>query len=89
MSTTYKHCQSCDMPLKRDPKGGGTNADGSRSTMYCSHCFVNGQFTMPDCTPEQMQKLVAGKLGEMGFPKFTHWFFTCRIPKLARWRRPS
>ena len=87
MPPTYKHCQSCDIPLKRDEQGGGTNADGSKSTMYCSHCFVNGQFTLPDCTPEQMQKLVSSKLGEMGFPKFTHWFFISRIPKLARWNK--
>lgn len=25
---TYKNCQSCGMPMKSDPKGGGTNADG-------------------------------------------------------------
>jgi hypothetical protein len=32
-------CQSCGMPLSRDELGGGTNADGSRSTEYYSHCF--------------------------------------------------
>ena len=32
-------CQSCGMPLSRDSLGGGTNADGSSSTEYCSHCF--------------------------------------------------
>jgi hypothetical protein len=30
MSETNKNCQSCGMPLKRDLKGGGTNADGSK-----------------------------------------------------------
>ena len=25
---TYKNCQSRGMPLQRDEKGGGTNADG-------------------------------------------------------------
>ena len=29
----YKNCQSCGMPLRRDEKGGGTNADGSKSTI--------------------------------------------------------
>jgi len=51
MTPTYKHCQSCGMPLNRDKQGGGTNADGSKSTMYCSHCFLNGQFTLPDSIP--------------------------------------
>jgi len=36
MDASYKNCQSCGMPLKRDEKGGGTNADGSKSVMYCS-----------------------------------------------------
>lgn len=35
MKQTYKNCQSCGMPLKKDEKGGGTNADGSKSEMYC------------------------------------------------------
>ena len=34
-TATYKNCQSCGMPLSRDPNGGGTNADGSASAMYC------------------------------------------------------
>ena len=29
MTNESKNCQSCGMPLKRDAKGGGTNADGS------------------------------------------------------------
>ena len=34
-------CQSCGMPLKSDPGGGGTNADGTHSDEYCSYCYVN------------------------------------------------
>ena len=82
----YKYCQSCGMPLKRDEKGGGTNADGTRSTMYCSHCFQQGRFTMPDMTIEQMQQLVKGKLKEFGFPGFLAGFFTRGIPRLDRWK---
>ncbi len=82
---TYKHCQSCGMPPKRDPKGGGTEADGSRSSMYCSHCYGDGKFTLPDYTAAQMQELVRGKLVEMGFPRFLCGFFTKGIPRLARW----
>ena len=66
----FKNCQSCGMPLKRDEKGGGTNSDGTRNTMYCSHCFQNGRFTMPDLTAEQMQERVKGKLKEFGMPGF-------------------
>jgi Putative zinc ribbon domain len=33
------------MPLKQDPKGGGTNANGSKSDRYCSYCYADGRFT--------------------------------------------
>lgn len=46
-------CQSCGMPLEKDPKGGGTRADGSLSDIYCSYCFVNGQFTDEGITLEE------------------------------------
>lgn len=74
------------MPLKRDEKGGGTNADGSRSDVYCSHCYQRGQFVLPDLTVEQMQARVSEKLAEFGIPRFLHGFFTRGIPKLARWQ---
>ena len=70
MKTSYANCQSCGMPLKRDEKGGGSNADGSRSTIYCSHCYENGDFLQPNITVEQMQKLVNEKLAEFRIPKF-------------------
>ena len=83
---TFKNCQSCGMPLKRDEKGGGTNADGTRSSVYCSHCYQQGRFTLPDLTSEQMQQRVKGKLKEMGFPGFMAGFFTRGIPQLERWK---
>jgi hypothetical protein len=85
MATSYKHCQSCGMPLSKDARGGGANADGSRSRTYCSHCFVDGRFTQPGITAAEMQALVRKKLREMGVPGFLGWFFTRNIPKLARW----
>lgn len=74
------------MPLKRDEQGGGTNADGSKSAQYCSHCFMSGQFVLPDLTVEQMHARVREKLKAMGFPGFLTGFFTRGIPKLERWR---
>jgi Putative zinc ribbon domain len=74
------------MPLKRDEQGGGTNADGSRSPMYCSHCFQNGRFVLPDITVAQMQERVRDKLREFGIPGFLTGMFTKGIPKLQRWQ---
>jgi len=86
MQTTYKNCQSCGMPLKRDEQGGGTNADGSKSLVYCSHCYQRGIFVLPDITVTQMQERVQQKMSEMGFPRFLSGFFTRKIPKLERWQ---
>ena len=83
----YKNCQSCSMPLKRDEMGGGTEADGTRSKMYCSKCYDAGKFRSPDMTVVQMQVLVKGKLKEFGFPGFLAGFFTKGIPKLERWKK--
>ena len=83
----FKNCQSCGMPLKRDESGGGTEADGSRSRTYCSHCYKGGEFTVPDVTAKQMQERVKGKMKEMGFPGFMTGLFARRIPKLERWKR--
>lgn len=86
MEKQYTMCQSCAMPFKKDPKGGGTNADGSTSGVYCSYCYVDGKFVNPDWTAQQMQEFVKGKMKEMGFPGFLAGFFTKGIPKLKRWK---
>ncbi len=82
---THKNCQSCGMPLKRDERGGGTNADGTKNVVFCSHCYQGGRFTAPDMTVQQMQDLVRGKVKEFGFPGFLAGLFTRRIPRLERW----
>jgi hypothetical protein len=81
-----KMCQSCMMPLSKDPQHGGTNKDGSKSLSYCSMCYDNGEFRQKDMTAGQMQAFVVGKLIEGGLPKFLAKFFTRGIPKLERWR---
>ena len=89
MSKTYKYCQSCSMPLKKDEQGGGTNADGSKSLMYCSYCCQDGKFTQPDITAKEMKTFVKKKMVEMGFPGFLASFFTVGIPRLERWKSKS
>ena len=83
--SVYKNCQSCGMPLKKDPEGGGTNVDGSTSTMYCSYCYQQGAFTQPDITATGMQDFVRQILKDKGFPGFLATLFTKGIPKLKRW----
>lgn len=88
MSKEYKSCQSCGMPFRNDPKGGGTNADGSISKMYCSYCYEGGKFTQPNMTAPQMQEFVKGKLKELGwFHKLFAGMFVKGIPQLERWKQ--
>lgn len=74
------------MPIKKDPKKGGTNSDGSKSSMYCSLCYANGEFLNPEIdSVEKMQAFVKEKLKSMGFPGFLAGIFTKGIPRLKRW----
>ena len=54
------------MPLSKDPSGkcGGTEKDGTISTMYCSLCYKNGEFVGKDCTVPQMQDIVENAMKE-------------------------
>lgn len=79
-------CQSCGMPMKQDPKGGGTETDGRLSETYCSYCYQDGAFTQPDITAKGMQDFCYDKIREMGQPKVLAWLFTRGIPRLERWR---
>jgi hypothetical protein len=73
------------MPLSKDEQGGGTEGDGSKNAMYCSHCYQQGKFTLPNITANQMIDLVKGKMKEMHVPGFLAYFITKNIPKLKRW----
>ena len=79
-------CQSCGMPLNKDPEGGGTNTDGTRSDTYCSLCFHEGAFIHPDFTVSEMQAHCIEQLKEKGMPTFMGWLFTRSIPNLYRWK---
>lgn len=86
MDKVYKNCQSCGMPLKKSPNGGGTNADGTASTKYCGYCYEKGRFKQPDITAKEMQEFVKHKMKDMGFPGFLAVLFSKGIPKLERWK---
>ena len=87
MDKKFKNCQSCGMPLKQDPQGGGINHDGSKSFMYCSYCYQKGKFTQPDFTVQQMKELRIEKMVEMKMPRFVAKFLSMEIPNLERWRK--
>ena len=83
------YCQSCGYPMKKDKKGGGTNADGSKSEMYCSMCYEDGKFLSPPevDTAEKFQAFCIQEMKKDGMNGALAWILTRGIPKLERWQK--
>ena len=81
-----RFCQSCGMPLDKDPGQGGTEKDGSRNTTFCSLCYAEGSFKDNFTKPAEMVKFVKGILKEQGYGPLKRWFYTSHIPQLGRWK---
>jgi hypothetical protein len=81
-----KFCQSCGMPMDKDPGNGGTNSDGSKTQKYCSYCYQQGKFKDNFTKSSEMVFLVKVKLKEMGFGPLKRWFYTSNISQLERWK---
>lgn len=80
-----KICESCGMPMKKDPQGGGTNVDGSKNEAYCSYCYQNGDFTFKG-TVKEFQEHCRVMMIQSGFSKFLAWLFTRNMKRLPRWK---
>ena len=84
MGKSTRMCQSCGMPMKKDPQGGGTNVDETRNQEYCSYCYHNGMFTF-NGTVQEFQDFCSRKMIEKGHPKFMAWLLTRGMKRLKRW----
>jgi hypothetical protein len=64
----------------------GTEADGTPSGTYCKLCYLDGAFTGPECTLQEMQEIVDAALRRHK-AGFTYRLFVKRsLRKLERWR---
>ena len=80
------YCQSCSMPID-DMQVRGTEKDGSTSKDYCKYCYINGAFTNPDLTLEEMIKRLT-KLSEYNkLPTDIMEAAVSRMPHLKRWEK--
>jgi hypothetical protein len=79
-------CQSCGMPLEKGEKS-GTEADGSKSTMYCHYCYKDGAFCDPDMTLEQMKVVVDDNMKEDKMNIMMRWLAKMQLPSLKRWKK--
>jgi hypothetical protein len=76
------------MPLQQ-PGYYGTHADGSEARDYCTYCYRDGAFTLPDLTLEGMiQRSVAYMSQNLGFtPGKAEEMSRAVIPQLSRWKK--
>ncbi|WP_436415958.1 zinc ribbon domain-containing protein [Petrimonas sp.] len=86
METKNKLCQSCGMPMSKEPNGGGTNADGSINALYCSYCYQKGDFTFKTNDVKEFQEHCRKVMTESGQNKFMSWLFTRGMKRLGRWK---
>jgi hypothetical protein len=84
-----KSCQSCGLPWDKDPNGGGTNFDHSKSELYCSYCFKEGHFVQDNWNVQDMQDYVVKVLAKKGVPEFLAKLMTKGIPELDRWKKTN
>jgi hypothetical protein len=75
------------MPMKKDPEGGGLNADGSRSDRYCSLCYHNGEFYFSGDDVVAFQTIVVEEMVKKGWWRPIAWLVTRGIPQLPRWKK--
>lgn len=88
MENTLKICQSCGMPLDKDPNKGGTNADKTMSEKYCSFCYQDGKFNDEGITlREKIEKNIQIAMNFMNMPEATaRQMAESILPKLERWQ---
>ena len=88
MEQNVKICQSCGMPLDKDPNKGGTNLDGSKSDKYCSFCFQSGKFTDEGITlKEKIEMNIQIAVSQLNMTESeAREMAESLLPNLERWK---
>lgn len=89
METKNQICQSCGMPLDKDPNKGGTNADKSISNKYCSFCYKDGRFLDEGISlNEKIEKNIQMAVSKMNIPESkARELAESILPNLERWKQ--
>lgn len=80
-----KMCQSCGNVLEK--KGGnfrGTEKNGDRSKKYCTQCYLNGEFTEPNISYEEMLQRGMNAIETLPVNKLTKWVYRKSYPKILK-----
>ena len=88
MENQVNICQSCGMPLDKDPNEGGTNANNSKSDNYCSFCYNEGKFTDEGITlAEKIEKNIWIAVEKMNITEDkAREMAESILPNLERWK---
>lgn len=79
-------CQSCGMPLEKDPGHGGLEKDGiTHSAKYCSLCYENGE--LHPCTLDEMKAIVEEAMKKENMNIFIRKMALWQLPHLERWKK--
>jgi len=82
-------CQSCGMPMQGEELL-GTDAEGSKVREYCHYCYVNGAFTNPNMTMEEMIEISIPFMVEEGMEEqAARTMMSAFLPGLKRWSLQS
>ncbi len=73
-------CQSCMMPLAKDPGKSGSN-------IYCSYCFKNGELCYKGTDLKEFQKISYQGMIQNGMNPWLARVFTFFIRFAPRWRK--
>jgi len=81
-------CQSCGIPLDKDPNNGGSNADQSKSEKFCSFCYRDGKFLDEGITlKEKIEKNIQIAVMKMNIPEnIAREMAESILPGLERWK---
>ena len=75
-----KNCESCMMPLAKDPGQSG-------SDKYCSYCFKNGKLCYEGDDVKEFQKVCYEAMVGKGMNKYLAKFYTWMIKFAPRWKK--
>jgi hypothetical protein len=84
-----KQCQSCGIPLHKDPNGlgWGTEKNWSISNVYCSLCYNNGEFMYKWTDVEEFKNIVEQAMKNKWYWRFMRKLTRRNIPHLSRWKK--
>ena len=84
---TINICQSCGMPFDKAHSEFVAKEKDGRKSIYCSYCYKEGEYLIPDATMEYVVEMgvpyLALKIGEQAAREY----LSKLLPTLKRWKK--